>query len=233
MKKILIYFSFIVGFILVLLALWLVIKRFSSKVEVTDVSPYIRKIDSIRMENDRLIVSYEAAISKNIEVIGKLETSDKELNVIKQVVKTLTKERNDLKSIVSYQQQLIVSYTDSIKNHIVGYSGGDTNSPIVEKEWFLRADSMPFEYYVKQHITLGIDTFDTHLEINDYPIVVIADQKRGFFKAPIKKGYVTFSNPYNKVKTMEVIVEEDESTFKTKILPTILIVSSFIAGLLL
>ena len=52
-------------------------------------------------------------------------------------------------------------------------------------------------------------------------------------KAPIKKGYVTFSNPYNKVKTMEVIVEEDESTFKTKILPTILIVSSFIAGLLL
>ena len=51
MKKILIYFSFIVGFILVLLALWLVIKRFSNKVEVTDVSPYIRKIDSIRMED--------------------------------------------------------------------------------------------------------------------------------------------------------------------------------------
>ena len=203
-----------------------------SNVSIAD---YQFKIDSLVTENNKVVKSLNAKEVENLNLLTKLETSNKELTLIKNTVMVLDKDNNKLKSLVSFYQTFYIKYFDDDSNEVVYSNDSGTVSPIIRKVWGVKADSsMPFEYFVRQEIALGVDTFNTRLQINDYPIVAVTDKSNGIFKAPTRKAYVTFNNPYMSIKTMEVIVEsEEKSPIKKGIAPATVTLLAFILGLLL
>lgn len=197
-------------------------------------------LDSITvLKNENHTVSYrlEAAIFDKIDLLNEIVTKDKQIKLLTENAKQAADKNIKLQQMLGYNSKLIAEYQDSLRNQIVGYDTvGGTVNPIVRKVWFETADSTkyPFKHWIYQSIVLGVDTFNTKLIINDYPIITFGTESNGWFKKPTTFGYVTPSNPFVTVESMKVVVENNEpSPAKKAASITVPILIGLIIGILL
>jgi len=143
----------------------------------------------------------------NMELLIKATAANEHISKLQAFYNKAANDNVKLNSIIAIQSQTISAYKDSLKNQIVSNDTvGDTIYPTYAKTITVKADSMPFDFWLQEEIRLGYSTFAHDLKINNFYIVGTA-KTDNWFHADTTYAYVTNLNPLDKAGKITYVTE--------------------------